>query len=173
MRVSKASTRGRGTNGRQRVRGRKAPTERDYQKAFMAWKAGEHIADIASRLGVRRGSVRHYLTKLAGGPEEFKAMRAGGAGGLRPSLGERAASPRYDRGAKVLRVGQRRNWKYRSMKVADSEVSIPVFVAPTRGRGTQEFIPAGAREKADVIAEMGNGLPPARLVRLIRDGAEA
>lgn len=69
----------------------------------------------------------------------------------------------------MIPVGRRAKWRYRQMaSPKDAEVKIPVFVAPTRGGGQQEYVPARARQKADVIAEMGNGLPQARLVKLVR-----
>lgn len=171
QRNTESVSRGRGRMQERMARGRRTVSEGQYQKAFTRWKNGEHIADLAADLGVRRGTLRHYLTKLAGGPEEFKALRNEGVGGLRASLGERPKRPSIDKHARVIPAGKRRNWKYRSMR--DGEETIPVFVAPTRGGGKEEYVPAMASQKADVIAEMGNGLPPARLVRLIRPTAKA
>lgn len=141
-------------------RGRGSPTEVQYERAFDLWKAGAQINELADRLNIRRGALRHHLERLAGGHEEFKALREAGAGGLRPSLGERPARPSLDADATVLSPRRRRNWTHKYM--TDDEVRIPVHVD---GRG-QEYVPATARQKADVIALMGNGLPPARLVRL-------
>lgn len=156
-----------------RARSANQPTERAYDKAFQAWNKGEPINELAASLRVRRGTLRHHLTKRAGGWEAFKALREAGAGGLRNSLGERAKSPRYDKGARVLRVGQRKNWKYRQVKMGKRAEPVAVFVATGRGGSRVEYMPARANQKADVIAEMGNGLPAARLVRFIRTEAEA
>lgn len=149
---------------RGRRRGQGTPTEGQYVRSFEAWKAGAQINELADKLNIRRGALRHHLERLAGGHEEFKALRAAGAGGLRPSLGERPADPKLDRKAKVLNPRRRRNWTHRYMM--DEKTRIPVFAD---GHGHQ-YVPATKRQKADVIALMDNGLPPARLVRYVPRG---
>lgn len=164
--VSRGGTRRNRLNQVTTHRGNGSPTETQYAKAFDLWKAGAQINQLAAKLNIRRGALRHHLERLAGGHEEFKALREAGAGGLRSSLGERAASPRFDKGAKVLSSRRRKNWKHRY--ITEDEVRVPVFVD---GRENM-YVPATARQKADVIALMDNGLPPARLVSYTPDRAD-
>jgi hypothetical protein len=161
--------RNRATQVTRRRRG--SPSEGQYQKAFELWKGsrrqpGVEISRLAAKLNIRRGALRHHLERLAGGHEEFKALREAGAGGLRPSLGERPADPNLDRGARVLTSRRRKNWKHRY--ITEDEVKVPVFID---GRENM-YVPATARQKADVIALMDNGLPPARLVSYTPERAD-
>lgn len=162
MRTQKAGRTGRGQKTTRRGRGRSTPTEGQYAKAFNRWKDGEQISVLAAELNIRRGALRHHLEKLAGGHDEFKALRAAGSGGIRPSLGERAANARLDRGAKFVPVRRRAKWTHKTLRQDGEKVHL--FVT---GRPGFNYVPAAANQKADVLAEMGNGLPPARLVRFV------
>lgn len=141
-----------------------------FDKAFARWsdlKSPEQISVLAAEIGCKRGALRRQLRKRAGGKAQFKALRNAGAGGVRESLGARPKSESVDKGAKVIPVGGRSNWTSRIVrsyhkgdKVIDYDTPLRVHVAGTTGI---EYVTAGPKDAADALAEMGNGLPPARL----------
>lgn len=129
-----------------------------FDAAFEQWKDGVQIAVLADKLGVRRGALRRQLRRRAGGKAQFKALRNQGAGGIRASLGERAAKESLDAKAQTIPVGGRKAWTHRYVSTPDGMK--PVHVV---GKTGIELIACEGKEAADFLAEMGNGLPPARL----------
>ena len=129
-----------------------------FDKAFTRWKAGEQISVLAGELGVRRGALRRQLRRRAGGQAAFKALRNTGAGGVRASLGERPAKEALDAKALLIPRAQRKDWTHRYISTTENKV--PVHVV---GKSGIELIACGRNEPADFLAEMGNGLPHARL----------
>lgn len=61
---------------------------------FEAWCGGATIRDLAKQHNLKRSPVRRILTKLAGGREKFRELRAGGAGGRVEPFGGKRAGPR-------------------------------------------------------------------------------
>lgn len=145
---------------------KKAPAtaqSKAFDKAFEAWKKGEQISVLAAELKCKRGALRRQLRRRAGGRAEFKALRNQGAGGIRASLGERAAKPNMDAGAKVIPAGGHSHWTHRWVRVIKGKPldrPLPVYAVGTTG---VEYIACNAEDKADVLVEMGNGLPPKRM----------
>lgn len=145
------------------------PKAKSFDEAFALWKEGKRICDLAKGLGVRRGALRRQFRKRAGGKEAFKALRTKGAGGLESArFGARPKSASLDKDAKLIPIGGRADWTYRHAKDSRGE---SFYIASTGksfpGGSGQEFVRARATEAADYLAEMGNGLPHARLVRYI------
>lgn len=144
-----------------------------FDDAFKRWRKGERICDLAGEIGCRRGALRRQLRKRAKakgadgkeitGRAAFKALRNQGAGGEKAVHGARAKSASLDSGALVVTAEQRKKEKWGSRWVTlenKNRDRIPLMVA----KGGIEYRPAKATEKADILAEMGNGLPPARMV---------
>ena len=132
-----------------------------FDKAFTDWTKGAKICDLAapmikSGLITRRGSLRRQLRKRAGGKEAFVQMRSTGAGGIRQSLGERPVTLGLDKGAKLIPVGGRKDWTKRH---------VGELVVHMAGKGGAEYVTAGKDQPAVALAQMGNGLPPMRLVK--------
>lgn len=139
-----------------------------FDDAFKRWKNKEQICALAAELGVKRGALRRQLRRRAGGKAEFKALRMMGAGGVRESLGARPKDVNIDKDAKVIAVGGRKDWTSRRVitvtkggKQVRLDEPLIVHVA---GKSGLEYIRAEKNQAADVLCEMGNGLPPARLV---------
>ena len=157
---AKAAPKKKGTPKTATPKAKADPKAAAFDKAFVRWQKGEQICVLAAELGnMRRGALRRQLRKRAGGKDQFKVMRATGAGGIRASLGERPKSVAMDAKATLIPIGGRKGWTHRTYRTAKGVTQIHVS-----GKGGKEYVMATGAQKADVLCEMGNGLPPARLV---------
>lgn len=138
-----------------------------FDDAFARWNKGEQICHLAAEIGCKRGALRRQLRKRSAvkvgdkvlkGREAFKALRNKGAGGVRASLGKRAKSPGLDKEAKVVSAEERKGWTRRWVDGPEGKVAVSI------AKGGVEYVPAKSHQKADILCEMSNGLPPARLV---------
>lgn len=75
--------------------GAKAPAAKGSSDvAFIAWSAGTSLKALVQEHGGSRSAMRKRLTAAAGGKEQFRALRAQGAGGSTVPFGGKRAQPR-------------------------------------------------------------------------------
>lgn len=169
-------------------KGKKENPDAKFSAAFERWKSGAApVLTLCKELGIHSG---HTLTKifkrLAGGVEQYQALRKQGAGGGHIPFGGKRAAPRthaqisLDDG-KVKTVRSGKHWKDRivwepvavRVKTADGTLTFPwrekklhVFISP---KGN-EYVIAKPTEKADLLVNTGFSTP-VRLRKLERSSA--
>lgn len=154
-----------------------------YADLFERWKNGEALAKLAKEVESRRRPIKLAFIDLAGGKDEFAALRDAGAGG-RAFGGKRGGGARTkeqraidDSNVKLVMSSPRwqveRNWEPAIIPIVVNgekktmmwqQSRMTVYVSPSGNR----YVQAGMNEKADLIlnSKKHKGLPPLRLRKL-------
>lgn len=127
------------------------------------WLAGERISELAAEAGVRRSVVRRRIQKAVGGKERFRELRAQGAGGTTEPFGGKRPEPRAVSDEKVKRIKAGAiKWKAGTRRLISGKKyeDVNTIIHPKTG---EEYVSAGASERADLIVESRTpGLPDGR-----------